>query len=92
MNLIRLTGQGCPEMYRRSQSWNLAHYHRIWLPPTGTHVGHSLDYRNTPWSTADSTGSPVPDYVMVMVTVRAAWALLTGCPAIFVSRTRKVME
>ena len=54
--------------------------------------GHSRDHRITPWSTADSTGSPVPDYVMVMVTVRAAWALLTGCPAIFVSRTRKVME
>jgi len=54
--------------------------------------GYSRDHRITPRSTADSTRPPVPDYVMVMVTVRAAWALLTGCPAIFVSRTRKVME
>jgi len=63
-----------------------------WITHVIAHVGHSRDHRITPWSAADPTGSAVLDYVMVMVTVREVWALLTWCPVIFVSRTRKVIE
>jgi hypothetical protein len=36
-------------------------YHQCTITRVTAHVGHPRDHRITPWSTADSTGSPVPD-------------------------------